>query len=77
MNDPTENARRQMIETGVPKAAAALADVKYNTQELQEHFEVIGFLAPFVSVRRKSDGVEGTMMFDHSPRVYFDFKPED
>lgn len=76
MNDPTENARRQMIQTGVPKAEAAVADVKYTTSELQEHFEVISFLAPFVSVVRKSDGVKGTMMFDHSPRVYFNFKQE-
>jgi hypothetical protein len=36
---------------------------------------VIGFAAPFVVVRRKSDGVKGTLEFTHSPRVYFDFKP--
>lgn len=48
----------------------------WNTEQLREEFEVIGFLAPYVVVRRKSDGVEGTMTFTHNPRVYSDFQPE-
>lgn len=48
----------------------------WDTTQLQEDYEVIGFAAPFVVVRRKSDGVKGTLEFAHSPRVYFDFKPE-
>ena len=36
-------------------------------------FAVEGFLAPYVVVRRKSDGVRGTLTFQHSPRFYFDF----
>lgn len=77
--DPTENARRSMIETGVP--AADLADAvaaeapTWTTEQLQQDFSVIGFAAPFVVVRRKSDGQKGTLEFTHSPRVYFNFEP--
>jgi hypothetical protein len=46
---------------------------KWTTNELMEHFSVLGFLAPFVTVRRKVDGAHGTMMFDHMPRFYFNF----
>ena len=46
----------------------------WNTDELSVDFEVVSFLAPFVSVRRKSDSKEGTMMFQHSPRFYFSFQ---
>ena len=44
-----------------------------NTEELQRDFDVVGFSAPFVVVRRKSDGALGSMQFDHSPRVYYSF----
>jgi hypothetical protein len=74
MNDPTESIRRHMIATALP--AEQEPGPHYNTQELQEAFEVHGFLAPFVSVTRKADGVKGTMRFTHSPRAYFDFQPE-
>ena len=47
----------------------------WDTAQLQEDFIVVGFAAPFVVVRRKSDGQEGTLEFTHSPRVYFDFRP--
>lgn len=45
----------------------------WDTQELQEDFEVISFLAPAVSVIRKSDGAKGIMLFNDMPRYYFDF----
>jgi hypothetical protein len=48
----------------------------WNTQELQEDFTVLGFMAPFVVVRRNSDGIKGAMQFQHSPRYYFGFKAE-
>ena len=76
MSDPTETARRFLIDNDVPAAEAAKADVKYDTKQLQEHFTVHGFLAPFVTVTRKADGVKGVMMFSHQPRFYFDFTPE-
>lgn len=45
----------------------------WNTAELIEDFEVIGFSAPYVVVRRRSDGQKGSLEFRHSPRVYFNF----
>ncbi len=42
----------------------------WNTKELTEEFNVVGFQAPYVVVVRKSDGVKGSMEFTHSPRVY-------
>jgi hypothetical protein len=38
---------------------------------------VVGFLAPLVIVRRKTDGLKGTVLFQHSPRLYFQFRPSD
>ena len=49
---------------------------KWNTEEIQEGFEVRGFSAPYVAVTRKSDGVKGSLEFTHRPRVYFDFVAE-
>lgn len=45
------------------------------TEELLKDFEVLGFSAPYVSVRRRSDNQCGTLEFTHHPRVYFDFVP--
>lgn len=47
----------------------------WDTAKLQEDFEVQGFAAPFVVVRRREDGQRGTLTFMHAPRVYFDFTP--
>lgn len=86
--DPTENMRRQMLasQKAVIKAARELLSEEEivegirknypdacNTKELQERYEVRGFLAPFVSVTRKTDGVKGMMEFTHSPRMYYNF----
>lgn len=46
----------------------------WNTTEMQAEFEVIGFAAPMVVVKRKSDGVKGTLYFTHAPRVYYSFR---
>lgn len=48
----------------------------WNTEELQRDFEVLGFIAPFVMVERRSDFVRGTLQFKHMPRVYFGFRPD-
>ena len=45
----------------------------WNTSQLASDFEVLGFLAPYVVVRRKSDGRTGSLEFQHSPRYYFNF----
>jgi hypothetical protein len=78
--DPTESIRRGLIETGAVSEAAAeataAAEQTWTTDELREDFEVIGFMAPFVTVRRKADGVVGSLMFDHSPRIYFNWRED-
>jgi len=57
---------------GVP---AAYDGPVWTTEEVRELYDVIGFMAPFVAVRRREDGQRGTLTFVHSPRVYFDFVP--
>jgi len=48
----------------------------WDTSQLTEDYEVIGFLAPFVVVRRKSDGVKGSLEFTHRPRFYYRFRED-
>ena len=76
MKDETEPMRRQMLETGEPYKNLAAADRRWTTEELGRDFTVHAFLAPFVTVTRKADGVRGTLEFTHSPRFYFNFTPD-
>jgi hypothetical protein len=46
----------------------------WDTSELQQDFTVRGFRAPFIVVTRKADGKSGSLMFQHYPRFYFNFK---
>ena len=71
--DPTESFRREMLETNQPHVDLAHAEKRWDTAALSAEFEVIGFMAPFVAVRRKADGAKGSMEFTHSPRFYFNF----
>jgi hypothetical protein len=49
----------------------------WDKEQLQQDFEVLGFLAPYVVVRRKSDGQKGSLEFRHSsPRIYFNFQAD-
>lgn len=80
MRDETEGTRRVMqavVNAGAEERTAT--EAKYgqvwDTQELGRDFEVLGFAAPFVVVRRKADGVKGSLMFQHNPRYYFSFTP--
>jgi hypothetical protein len=79
--DPTEAIRREMIKSGQPERDLAERDPlffkRWNTDEVRELFEVHSFLAPFVLVTRKQDGVKGTLEFTHNPRWYFNFKPDN
>lgn len=77
MTNVTE-IRRRMIETNQPDADLAADDgPRWNTDELRRDFKVINFSAPFVVVRRRSNGVIGSLEFTHSPRVYFGWVPAD
>ncbi len=81
MADQTEGIRRAMVEAinSEPEIRSQLeADYGqvWDTQQLQQDFKVLGFMAPFVVVERKLDGQKGCMMFQHRPRFYFDFQPD-
>lgn len=81
MSDPTEATRRQMVqeinaEPGTREYLEQQHGQVWDTTELQQDFSVLGFMAPFVVVARKSDGVKGSLVFQHSPRLYHSFKPE-
>jgi hypothetical protein len=80
MNDPTENARRQMVREinenpNEREQLEAQHGQVWDTDEMTRDFVAEGFMAPFVVVRRKSDGVKGTLEFQHAPRYYYGFKP--
>ena len=80
MSDPTEPIRRQRLveintEPGTRKALEAKYGQVWDTNQLAEDFEVIGFSAPLVVVRRKADGMKGSLEFQHNPRYYFAFHP--
>ena len=81
MTDPTEAIRRQRLaeintEPGIREALESQHGQVWDTQELRRDFQVLGFAAPLVVVRRRSDGVRGSLEFQHHPRFYFNFQPE-
>jgi len=84
MEDPTEAIRRGRVaelngqvesndRDTERKRLGALHGRVWNTQELTQEFEVVGFAAPFVVVRRKSDGMKGSLEFQHGSRFYFNW----
>ena len=84
MYDPTENNRRYLVNqlnsTAAEDKKAAIhkyGEPVWTTDELREEFEVESFAAPFIIVRRKSDGKKGSITFQHQPRLYFQPHFED
>ena len=78
MTDDTETIRRQRLveinaEPGARETLESQHGQVWNTDEMSQDFEAIGFLAPLVVVRRKSDGKKGSLEFQHNPRFYFNF----
>ncbi|HXP62664.1 MAG TPA: hypothetical protein VN829_19345 [Dongiaceae bacterium] len=49
----------------------------WDTVELAQDFEVLGFAAPFVVVRRRTDQKLGSFLFQHQPRFYFGFSEDE
>jgi hypothetical protein len=79
MEDNTEDIRRELMKNinsnpGSRETLEAEYGQVWDTQELGRDFEVEGFMAPFVIVKRKADGVKGSLEFQHSPRFYYNFK---
>ncbi len=80
MADPTETIRRQRLEEiNVQPSSREALEATYgqvwDTDQMTEEFQAIGFMAPFIVVQRRSDGVKGSLEFQHNPRFYFNFVP--
>jgi hypothetical protein len=78
MSDPTEGFRREMVsELNRSPGGREDLEAKYgqvwDTAEMIADFQAVGFLAPYTHVVRRSDKVQGTLMFQHNPRFYFNF----
>lgn len=82
MIDETEAIRRERLAEinlvpGNREALEAQYGQVWDTNQLAADFQVIGFMAPLVVVRRRSDGVKGSLEFQHSPRFYFNWQPHN
>jgi hypothetical protein len=80
-DDPTETVRRQLtaVINQSPRSRELLAaefGQVWDAAELAQDFEVVGFQAPFVVVRRRHDGRLGSLLFQNHPRFYFEFVPD-
>ena len=81
MTDETEPIRRlRLAEINAQPGSRQALEEQYgkvwSTEELSQEYTVVGFMAPLVVVRRKSDGVMGSVEFQHNPRFYFSFVPD-
>ncbi len=82
MSDPTEAVRRERLleinlVPGSREALEAEHGQVWDTDQLSENFEAIGFMAPLIVVRRRADGAKGSLEFQHSPRLYFNWQPHN
>ena len=76
--DQTEDIRRDMVaqinsNPSEREKLEALHGQVWDTDQMQEEFVAEGFMAPFIVVTRKRDGMKGSLAFQHSPRYYFAF----
>jgi len=82
MNDATESIRRERVaeinlEQDSREALEAAYGQVWTTVEMSAEFQPIGFMAPFIVVTRKSDDMKGSLEFQHSPRLYFNWQPHE
>ncbi len=76
--DIAESLRRErLVELNVRPADRETLEARHgqvwDIHQLARDFVVVGFMAPFVVVRRKTDGVLGSCEFQHNPRLYFNW----
>ena len=76
--DEVETAQcARLAEINTRPGERAALEEKYgqvwDSAELRNDFEVLSFAAPWIVVRRRADGVTGSLEFQHSPRFYFRF----
>lgn len=74
MLERTEEERRKKQAQADRAALEAKHGKVWSESELRAEFKLLGTMAPFVTVRRKSDGQDGSLEFAGSPRLYFAFK---
>lgn len=80
--DPTETIRRERLaeinaEPGSRAALEAQYGKVWTTDELSEEFQIVGFMAPLCVVKRRADGMKGSVEFQHNPRFFFNFQPHE
>ena len=80
VTDPTEAYRRRRLVELNPGTDRATLERRHgqvwDLRGLAASFIVIGFMAPYVVVRRKADGKVGSLEFQHFPRFYFGWKED-
>jgi hypothetical protein len=72
VTDPTEAIHRaRLAQINVEPGDRATLQARYgpvwDTEDLGRDFEVVGFLAPYVVVRRRADNRLGSLEFQHCP----------
>jgi hypothetical protein len=75
-----EAMKRDILDQGGNRAALEARygrDGVWDMDQLRAQFEVVGFRAPLVVVRRRSDGRLGSVQFYPDPRLYFGFEPHE
>jgi hypothetical protein len=86
--DEMQEIRRQMVaavnsavESSDPDSERKRLQAQYgrvwDTSELRRDFEIVGFSAPYVVVRRKFDGHQASLEFQRRPRFYFNLVQHD
>lgn len=64
----------ELVAEGTERdALVARYGTVYTTDEMREVFEPVGFMAPFMVCKRRSDGAVGSLEFAGRPRFYFNF----
>jgi len=61
------------IQINHPVNPAPEGTQTWTSDEMRDDFEVMGFAAGMMFVKRKSDGQRGTLEFNGMPRVYHTF----
>ena len=84
IEDDTEELRRNRlveinsaVESGDVLTERQRLEARYgqiwDAAQVAEDYEILGFMAPYVVVRRRADGCKGSLEFQHLPRFYFHF----
>ena len=78
--DPTEAYRRhRLVEINIGADRAELERRHgrvWTLRELAAAFVIVGYMAPFIVVKRKADGKVGSLEFQHNPRFYFGWRED-